>query len=99
MLKFFIINPGGLRMKKFTVTLTQEERKELKQITSKGRHKSQKVINALILLACDEGEYQDNRSTNKEICKVLKTSMRKIDRVKKRFVGRSRFAADTSKYC
>ena len=86
MLKFFIINPGGLRMKKFTVTLTQEERKELKQITSKGRHKSQKVINALILLACDEGEYQDNRSTNREICKVLKTSMRKIDRVKKRFV-------------
>lgn len=40
----------------------------------------------MILLGCDEGEYQDIRSTNVELCRVLKTSMRKIDRVKKRFV-------------
>jgi len=73
-------------MKKFIVTLTKGERKELKQITSKGKHKSQKVINALILLGCDEGEYQDKRSKNKEISQVLKISMRKIDRIKKRFV-------------
>jgi len=73
-------------MKKFTVTLTKDERKELKQITSKGKHKSQKVINSLILLGCDEGEYQEKRSTNEQISRVLKTSMRKIDRVKKRFV-------------
>jgi hypothetical protein len=73
-------------MKKFTVTLTKEERYELKQITSKGKHKSQKVINALILLGCDEGEHQEVRSTNAEISRVLKTSMRKIDRLKKRFV-------------
>ena len=72
-------------MKKFTVTLTAEERKELKQITSKGSHKSQKVINSLILLDCDEGEHQKERSTNKEIARVLNISMRKIDRVKKRF--------------
>ncbi len=73
-------------MKKYTVTLTAEERKELKQITSKGSHKSQKVINSLILLDCDEGEHQVERSTNKEIAKVLNISMRKIDRVKKCFV-------------
>ncbi len=73
-------------MKKFTVTLTAEERKKLKQITSKGRHKSQKVINSLVLLDCDEGEHQRERSTNKEIARVLNISMRKIDRVKKRFV-------------
>lgn len=73
-------------MKKFIVTLTNEERNELKKITSKGKHRSQKVINSLILLGCDEGEYQDARSTNAELSKVLKTSMRKIDRVKKRFV-------------
>ena len=72
-------------MKKFTVTLTQEER-ELKQIASKGKHKSQKVINSLILLGCDEGTYQKTRSTNEEISRVLKISMRKIDRVKNRFV-------------
>ncbi|MCP3872451.1 MAG: IS630 family transposase [Desulfobacteraceae bacterium] len=73
-------------MKKFTVTLTKDERKNLKQITVKGKHKSQKVINALILLGCDEGEYQEKRSTNEEISRVLKISMRKIDRAKKRFI-------------
>ena len=73
-------------MKKFIVTLTKGERKELKQITSKGKHKSQKVINALILLGCDKGKHQDKSLKNKEIAQVLKISMRKIDRVKKRFV-------------
>lgn len=74
-------------MKKYIVTLAEEERKFLTEMTSKGRHRSQKVLNALTLLACDEGEYQNFRSTNAEISKVLNTSMRKIDRVKKRFVN------------
>jgi len=74
-------------MKKYIVTLTEEERNSLTEMTSKGRHRSQKVLNALTLLACDEGEYQNSRSTNAEISKVLNTSMRKIDRVKKRFVN------------
>jgi len=73
-------------MKKFFITLTKEERDFLTQLTSKGRHRSQKVLNALTLLACDEGEHQTQRSKNEEIARVLKTSMRKIDRVKKRFV-------------
>ena len=73
-------------MKKYIVTLTVEERNFLTEMTSKGRHRSQKVLNALTLLACDKGEYQNFRSTNAEISKVLNTSMRKIDRVKKRFV-------------
>ena len=73
-------------MKKYIVTLTEKERSFLNEMTSKGRHRSQKVLNALILLACDEGEHQHIRSTNAEISKVLNTSMRKIDRVKKRFV-------------
>ena len=60
---FFIINHGGLHMKKFTITLTAEEREELKQITYKGTYKSQKVINALILLNCDEGEHQKQKTT------------------------------------
>ena len=73
-------------MKKYIVTLTEAERSYLNEMTSKGRHRSQKVLNALILLACDKGEYQNLSSTNAEISKVLNTSMRKIDRVKKRFV-------------
>jgi hypothetical protein len=83
---FVIINLGGLIMKKYTVTLTKDERDSLGALTSKGKHKSQKVLNALILLGCDEGEYQEKRSTNEVIAHVLNISMRKIDRVKKRFV-------------
>ncbi len=73
-------------MKKYTVTLSKDERNILTGISSKGKHKSQKVINALILLGCDEGEFQEKRSTNEEISRVLKIGMRKIDRIKRRFV-------------
>ena len=73
-------------MKKYKVTLTKDERLELKSISAKGKHRSQKVLNALILLACDEGDFQNNRSKNEEISRVLNISMKKIDRVKKRFV-------------
>jgi hypothetical protein len=76
-------------MKKYKVTLTQDERNELETITRKGSHRSQKVLNALILLACDEGGFQGRRSKNEEISAVLNVSMKKIDRVKKRFVEES----------
>lgn len=41
---------------------------------------------ALVLLNCDEGDFQAKRSTNEQVTGVLKISMKKIDRVKKRFV-------------
>ena len=73
-------------MKKYIVALSEEERNALVELTSKGKQKSQKILDALILLGCDEGDFQTKRSTNEEIARVLNTSMRKIDRVKKRFV-------------
>ena len=73
-------------MGKYIVTLTKEERELLSGLASKGEHKSQKILNALILLGCDAGDFQTNRSKNEEIAKVLNISMKKIDRVKKRFV-------------
>jgi hypothetical protein len=73
-------------MKKYIVTLTKDEREALVALTSKGKHKSQKILNALILLGCDEGGYQMKRSTNEEMARVLNISMKKIDRVKRRFV-------------
>jgi len=73
-------------MKKYIVTLTKDERETLVALTSKGKHKSQKILNALILLGCDEGGYQMKRSTNEEMARVLNISMKKIDRVKRRFV-------------
>ena len=73
-------------MKKYIVTLTEDEHKALGVLASNGRHKAQEVLNALILLGCDEGEFQKKRSTNEEMARVLSISMKKIDRVKKRFV-------------
>ena len=73
-------------MKKYIVTLTKEDRDALGALASKGKHRSQKVLNALILLGCDEGDFQEKPSTNEEISRILCVSMRKIDRVKKRFV-------------
>ena len=73
-------------MKKYRVTLAKDEFEYLSQLSKRGNHRSQKVLNAIILLNCDEGEYQTNRSTNKKICDVLKVGMRRIDRLKKRFV-------------
>ena len=68
------------------MTLTKDEREALCELTSKGKHNSQQILNALILLNCDKSEWNVNHSTNEEISRVLNLSMRKIDRVKKRFV-------------
>lgn len=73
-------------MKLYKVTLQAEERAELAAITHKGSHQSQKVINALILLNCDEGEFNGQHVRGEDVANILRISMRKIDRVKKRFV-------------
>lgn len=84
-------------MKKYIITLTKEERDALRGVTSKGTHQAQKILNAQILLRCDEGEHQTKRSTNEEISQFLGISMRKIDRVKKRFVMEGMEAVLTKK--
>ena len=73
-------------MKKYIVTLTEVERRELTGLTTKGKHRSEQIVNALILLAVDEGEHQAARSTGEQTARVLGTSMRRIDRTKKRFI-------------
>ena len=73
-------------MKRYVVTLEQQEREELAAIARKGSHPSQKVVNALILLNCDEGEHNRRRTPGEAIAEVLRISARKVDRVKRRFV-------------
>ncbi len=73
-------------MIRYKVTLTEPERAELMEIITKGKHSTQKYRNAYILLNKDEGDFSDGKTTNEEICRVLKVGMRTIDRVKKRFV-------------
>jgi tRNA A37 N6-isopentenylltransferase MiaA len=74
---------SGVRYK---VTLTAQERQMLTGITTRGRHSSQTVLNALILLGCDEGRFQEKKMTGQQLVDVLPVSLKKIDRVKRRFV-------------
>ncbi|MFH0782282.1 MAG: IS630 family transposase [Pseudomonadota bacterium] len=67
-------------------SLSQEERDELKGIVAKGKHNSQKVLNALILLNYDEDAPEPRTLGEQEISNVLKVSAMKIHRVKQRFV-------------
>jgi len=80
-------------MKRYTVTLEEQEREELSRITRKGSHQSQKVVNALILLNCDEGPFNERRVRGEDIAEILRISARKVDRVKKRFVEEGMEAA------
>ena len=71
----------------YRVTLTREERIDLHKISTTGKPGSQKMLNAIILLRCDTGEFQDAKTlTSAQIAEVLPISIRKVDRVKQRFV-------------
>jgi transposase len=78
---------------KYRVNLNVEERVMLRDLVSRGKHHSQTVLNALILLNSDQGEFQDHKLTNQQIADTLQVSMKKIDRVKKRCVEQSLEAA------
>ena len=71
---------------KYRFSLTEEERYELKAIVAKGKHNSQKVINALILLNYDEDASRRRTLGEQDIANVLKCSAMKIHRTKQRFV-------------
>jgi len=72
-------------MRKYKVTLTNQERLELQGLIKKGKRKAQIIRNALVLLNCDEGEFGD-KIKNEHIAKVLNIGDRTIDRLKRVFV-------------
>lgn len=80
-------------VKKYKVTLPAAERQWLETMTQTGSHRSRKVINALILLNCDEGEGHPRRLRGEEVAQALRVSRRTLDRVKKRFVEEGLAAA------
>lgn len=72
-------------MIRFKVTLTIEEREQLKNILNKGKHSSLQFKNACILLNVDEGPYGE-KVTNAQIAQVLQVNTKTIERLKQRFV-------------
>jgi len=71
---------------KYRLALTQEEREELEAIVAKGKHNARKVLNALILLNCDENAPTPRTLRDRDIADVLQVSAMKVHRVKQRFV-------------
>lgn len=71
---------------KYRLSLMQEEREELEAIVKKGKHNSQKLLNALILLNCDENAPKPRTLREQDIADVLQVSAMKVQRVKQRFV-------------
>jgi hypothetical protein len=73
-------------MAKYRIKLTPDEVIELSSIVKKGSHTTQAYRAAYVLLNCDEGDYSLGKSTNEQICAVLKIGMRTIDRIKQKCV-------------
>jgi transposase len=69
-------------MKKYKVTLTEQEREELGQLISRGKGAARKLLHARILLKADSGMGW----TDERISEALEVSVSTIERVRERFV-------------
>jgi len=78
----------------YRVTLTREERAELLDISRNGHRAARVVLNALVLLAVDQGEFQENpKKPEQEVAEVLNITQRSINHIKERFVEKGMNAA------
>ena len=66
--------------KKYIVELTDDERRELLELTKSGKISARKFKRAQMLLLADEGK------TDAEIVAILKVGFRTIERARQRFV-------------
>lgn len=70
---------------RYRVTLTEEERKELKAISSKGKRAARTVLYARALLLLDAGE-QGPKWIVAKVAEALGTTPRSLEHLKKQFV-------------
>jgi len=73
-------------MVSYKVTLTERERNELHEISHNGKRAARVILNALVLLAVDRGEFQTTKSSERDIAETLHISPCSINNIKKRFV-------------
>ena len=72
---------------KYKITLTDEERKYLTEISSKGTRAACTVISARAMLLLDRGDYaEEEQWTVEKVSKALGKSVRSLEYLKKRFV-------------
>ncbi|MEA3287207.1 MAG: IS630 family transposase [Candidatus Marinimicrobia bacterium] len=70
---------------RYRVTLTEEERRDLKAISTKGSRAARTVLYARALLLLDVGEFGQNWTVVK-VAEALGTTTRSLEHLKKRFV-------------
>ncbi len=74
--------------KKYIVSLTAEERKQLEQLTKTGKAPAYKINHARILLKADTNQ-EGGGWTDQTISQALELSVSTIERVRQRFVEQS----------
>jgi transposase len=67
-------------VKKYVVNLSEQEEKQLRELTRKGKTGARRLRRAHVLLLTDEGR------TDEEVASALGTAVRTVERVRKRFV-------------
>ncbi len=74
-----------MSVKKYKVTLTENELDDLKQLVSKGKVSARKITHAQILLHANEGT-PEGALKDTDIAKAIHISRLTVERVRKRFV-------------
>lgn len=67
-------------MKKYIIKLTPEERSALTALTSRGKASVRRIKRALVLLAADAGDRDE------EIAGTVRVGVRSVERIRRRFV-------------
>jgi transposase len=78
--------------KKYIVRLTQDERKSLLALISKGKASAQRLVHARILLEADVSQVEKPK-TDKEIAEILHVTSKSVKRIRQRLVEEGTEAA------
>jgi transposase len=71
---------------RYRITLTEEERKQLRDFTRNGKTNAPKFIHARALLLCDIGSHAEESWKVADVATALGVSARTIEHLKQRFV-------------
>lgn len=71
---------------RYRITLTEEERKQLRDFTRSGKTNAPKFIHARALLLCDVGPHAEESWKVADVATALGVSARTIEHLKQRFV-------------
>ena len=71
--------------KRYRVTLTAEERKDLQKLVSTGKSAARKLMRARVLLLADQADGGPGKS-DPEICVAVRCGRATVERVRKQFV-------------